>query len=466
MSDHSGGQSSEHSSALAEFVSGLRFERLPERVIERLKWCVLDTVGCGVYGFATPWGRIVSEYALRAPGRCAIWGRGGASDAANAALANGTMVHSFELDDLHPGARLHPGGVTVPVALALAAENGGVTGKEFLAALAAGYEVTCRVGICQGRSAFFRGWHPTGSAGAFGGAATAARLLGLPFEATRNCLGIGGTMPAGLMAAQYGAMAKRLFVGHAAMVGVISGRLAAEGFTGIPDVFDAEFGGYPKAVSDEIDLEVLSNGLGSRYEILEVGYKFYSCVGSNHTALDAVREILSARPTAPDEVSSVVIRTSEYQKLHSGWDYKPGPIMGAQMSMQYCIAALITEGEVFIDQFTEDKIARPDLLALAAKVRVDGDPEFDKMPAPYRTAIAELARSDGSVGRARVDFARGSARNLPSWEDLERKFRRLAGKVLPEARLDEIVAFVANLETAPDVSVLAKLLSSQVMSNE
>lgn len=449
-----------HSRALAEFVSGLRFEQLPAPVVERLKWSVLDTLGCGIYGSATPWGRIVSDYARRVPGQCALWGAGGTTDAANAALANGTMVHSFELDDLHPGGRNHPGGVTVPVALALATEKGNVTGEDLLTALAAGYEVTCRVGICQGKSAFFRGWHPTGTSGAPGSSATAARLLGLPFEATLNCLGIGGTLPAGLMAAQYGAMVKRLFAGHAAMAGVIAGRLAANGFTGIPDIFDAEFGGYPKAMSDEVDLEALSSDLGKRYEILEVGYKFHSCVGSNHTALDALREILRERPTRPQEVSAITVRTSEYQKLHSGWEYVPSTVMAAQMSMQYCVAAMIIEGEVFIDQFTEEKIARPDLLELAARVRVESAPEFE-LPAPYRTAEVELARVDGSRSRARVDFARGSARNLPSWEDLEDKFRRLAGRVLPKSQLEKIVELVSRLEELEDATALARLLVPQ-----
>ena len=148
---------SDHSGALSDFVSGLRFQDLPGPVIERLKLSILDTLGCGVYGSTTPWGRIVSDYARRVDGRCILWGSGGRSDAANAALANGTMVHSFELDDVHYGGRLHPGGVTVTVALALAAENGGVSRRDLLTALAAGYESVIRVGICQGVSAFNRG---------------------------------------------------------------------------------------------------------------------------------------------------------------------------------------------------------------------------------------------------------------------------------------------------------------------
>ncbi len=448
---------SEHTKRLAEFVSGLRFQDLPATVVERLKWSVLDTLGCGIYGSVTPWGQMIADYARQAPGRCTLWGSGGAADAAGAALANGTMTHSFELDDLHTGARLHAGAVTVPAGLALAVGIGTVTGRDLLTALAAGYETAIRAGICQGKSAFHRGWHPTGTAGPFGAAATAARLLGLPTQSTLHCLGIGGTMPAGLMAAQYGAMAKRLFAGHAAMAGVMAGRLAEAGFTGIPDIFDAEFGGYPRAVSDQIDLEALSGDLGHRYEITEVGYKFYSCVGTNFTALDALKEILNAHPTGPNDVDEIVVRTSEYQKVHSGWEYRPGTSMTAQMNMQYCLAAMIAEGDVFIDQFTEHKIRDPVLLDLAARVRVEVDPEIDALPAHYRTAEVELVRRDGVRGRVRKDFARGHARNLPTWAELLAKFRRLAGAVLPTGQVEEIVQFISRLEEAPDVVKLADL---------
>lgn len=451
-------QAAGRSEAIAEFVSGLRFDDLPQPVIDRLKLCVLDTLGCGIYGSITRWGQIVSNYAGRAAGPCVVWGSRLTSNAANAALANGTMVHSFEIDDLHLAGKLHPGPVTLPVALALAAEKPGTTGRDLLTALAAGYEVTCRVGVCQGVSAFNRGWHPTGTAGALGSSATAARLLGLPLEATRNCLGIGGTMPAGLMAAQYGAMVKRLFCGHAAEVGVVAARLAADGFTGIPDILDAGFGKYPQAVSDEYDLEALTYGLGSRFEILNVGFKFYSSVGASHTTLDAVREILKLRPTSPEEIASIVVRTSEYQKLHAGWEYQPSTVIAAQMNMQYCIAALITEGEVFVDQFTEEKIKRPDLLALAAKVRVEVDDRFDSPPNPQRGAEVVLTRLDGSQDRAEVRFARGVPPNLPPTGEIVEKSRRLAGRVFQAEQLDSIERFVATLEEAPDASDLAKLL--------
>jgi len=374
-------------------------------------------------------------------------------------MANGTMVHSFELDDVHYGGRLHPGGVTLTVAMALAAENGVVSGRDLLTALAAGYETVIRVGICQGVSAFNRGWHPTGTAGVFGAAATAARVLGLSPKATCNCLGIAGTMPAGLMAAQFGAMVKRLFVGHAAMIGIMAGRLAADGFTGIPDILDADFGGYPKAVSDKTDMEALSRDLGRQFDILGVSYKLYSCVGTNHTALDCVKEILRTHPVAPEDVSSVEVRTSEYQKLHSGWDYKPGTIMGAQMNMKYCIAALITEGEVFVDQFTEDKIKDPNLVALAEKVRIEVDPVINALPPEDRTSEVELTTCSGERFHARTEFARGHARNLPSWGDLEAKFRSLAGKVLPKRRIEDISRVVAKLEEVSDVSTLTELLA-------
>jgi aconitate decarboxylase len=243
------------------------------------------------------------------------------------------------------------------------------------------------------------------------------------------------------------------------MAGIIAGRLAADGFTGIPDILDANYGDYPKALSDETHLEALSRDLGSRYEILDLGYKLYSCVGNSHTALDAVKEILRAHPLAPEDVSSVVVRTSEYQKLHSGWVYQPSTIMNAQMTMGYCIAALITDGDVFVDQFTEEKIKHPDLVGLAQRVRVDVDPAINALPPEDRTSEVELTTRSGEKFLARKEFARGHARNLPSWGDIEGKFASLAGKVLSKGRLADIARLVFAIEDASDVSALTALLT-------
>jgi len=444
-----------HLADLAGFVGALRFEDLPAEIVERIKCSVLDTLGCGVHGSLTPWGGIIADTAAATVGGAALWGRADTADPASAAMANATMAHSFELDDLHMPSRSHPGGVTIPVAMALGQELGRVSGRRMIAAVAAGYEVTIRVGMAQGVSSFDRGWHPTGTAGCLGAAATAAHVLGLDAAGAQHSMGIAGTMPCGLMAAQYGAMVKRLYAGHAAYAGMLAGRLAQRGFTGIPDIFDAEFGGYLKALSDDIDPRQLTDGLGERYRTVELGYKFYSCVGASHTSLDATRRILERESIAPQDIAGIRVVTSEYQRTHAGWPYEPGTVMAAQMSIPFCVASMVRFRQVFVEQFAQERLADPETVALARRVAVESDPAQDPLD---RKSRVEITLRDGRTLGAVSEFAVGHPRNPASWQDIAGKFMQLAGQVLPEERCRQIADAVEKLEDCTDLRELSEML--------
>src|SRR4030042_3643927 len=132
---------------LAGFAARLRYEAIPEAVANHMKLCIRDTLGCGLFGSTLPWGRIVAEFARDLGGKdeATIMGLPYKASPPNAALANGTMIHGFELDDLHRLSILHTGSVTLPAALALAEK--GSNGKDFLAAVVAGYEGGARIGM-------------------------------------------------------------------------------------------------------------------------------------------------------------------------------------------------------------------------------------------------------------------------------------------------------------------------------
>ena len=271
--------------ALAQFSAELTYDKIPQPVIEHIKICLLDTFGCGLFGSTLPWARVVADFAQDLGGKqeSIVWGRHFKVSAPNAALSNGTAVHSFELDDLHKTALIHPGGIAVTPALAMAEHIGGCHGKEFLTAVVAGYEVAIRVGMSVGTSHLQRGFHPTGTNGVFGAGAAAGRILKLDAERMTHDLGIAGTQAAGLMAAQYSAMVKRMHAGRAAQSGVYAALLAQKGLTGITNILEADFGGYCKVMADVSDINKLTIGLGKNFETGRVGFKPYSAGGSTHT---------------------------------------------------------------------------------------------------------------------------------------------------------------------------------------
>ncbi len=286
-----------------------------------------------------------------------IWGTDAKLSSPHAALVNGTQVQGFELDDVHRNAVLHVGAVTLPALIAIAESHAELSGREFLTAAVAGYEIGPRVGLCMGPEHIGQGWHSGATVGVFSAAAGAARGLGLTPDQTVHALGIAGTQSSGLMAAQYGAMVKRMHAGRAAQSGLYGALLASQGFTGIADVFEAPYGGFCTTFSrsqDRFDLAKLSSGLGERFETMGIALKFYSCVGSNHTTLDAIRDIRKRRPFALGDIDEIVVHGSQVTVDHVGWPYQPQGLTGAQLNLSYCVATLLLAGDVFVDEFTAD----------------------------------------------------------------------------------------------------------------
>ncbi len=451
-----------HTRGVANFVSNLRYEAIPDDVRARIKLLILDSFGCALYGADLPWSRILIDTLSRLDTSNAIgvWGTGRKLSAPHAALANGTLVQSFELDDVHRQGVLHVGAVTLPALCAVAELNPGMTGKEFLTAAVAGYEIGPRVGICMGQEHIGQGWHSGATLGVFSSAAGAARGLKLTPEQTVHALGIAGTQSAGLMAAQYGAMVKRMHAGRSSQSGLYGALLAANGFTGIQDVFESPYGGFCSTFSrstDRFNLDELTAGLGERFETTRISLKMYSCVGSNHTTLDSIREMQARHPFGAADVDRIIVYGSQVTVDHCGWKYIPNGVTGAQLNLPYCVATLLLENEVFVDQFAESVLDDPRRIALADQVTVLHDPAITARGSRFRHAVrVEVYLKDGT----RLDEQRDAPRAFASDNEIVQKFRNLASHRVAPARIDRLVDLVLGLDTLPDVGDLIRELSA------
>lgn len=450
---------------IAEFVSGLRYERIPAEVRERLKLLVLDSFGCALYGVTLPWSQILIGCLAqldRSEG-CAAWGTGRRVSAPHAALINGTLIQSFELDDVHRQGVLHVGAVTLPPLIAVCELRPGMTGKDFLTAAVAGYEIGPRVGMCMGPEHIGQGWHSGATVGVFSAAAGAAAGLQLSADATVHALGIAGTQAAGLMAAQYGAMVKRMHAGRSAQSGLYAALLAEAGFTGIHNVFESEYGGFCTTFSrsqDRFDLTQLTAALGERFETMRVALKFYACVGSNHTTLDAIRSLRARHPFSADEVEQIVVHASRVTVDHVGWPYQPLGLTSAQLNLPYCVATLLLEGDVFVDQFREELVADPKRIALSRKVEVIEDPSITARGAKYRHLVRVQVRlKNGTILEQEMETARGDEKKFASPDDVIRKFLNLAGHTLPAPVAEQLCDTILNLEKLEGAVTVPRLLS-------
>lgn len=455
---------------LAEWVAGLRLEDIPDEVTGHAKLALLDTLGCGLFGSTLPWGQTVIRFARRLGrnGEATVWGDGSLLPAANAALANGTLVHAFEMDDLHAGGVLHPGSVTATAAIALAErrERGrkvSVEGRRVLEALIAGYEVGARIGLACGYAKLKKGFHPAATTGVFCAAAAASRILNLDAEATQDALGTAGTQAAGLMASQYGSMVKRMHMGLAAQSGIYGADLAAMGFRGVRGVLEAPYGGFLSTlVGDAADPAPILDGLGERYEMLGTGFKIYPACGSSHTTIDALLAIRERCPDlSPEAVESVVIRTTTAVRDHVGWPYVPDTVTSAQMNLPFTAAVLLYDGALTVESFADYRLRDPALVELAGRVSVLADPELDRKGRDYRhTVHVDVRLSDGRQFEESRTHGRGTAKQPVSPAELYAKFADLAGRVVGDGQAAAIREMVEDLEQLPAISPLADAMVS------
>jgi 2-methylcitrate dehydratase PrpD len=308
-----------------------------------------------------------------------------------------------------------------------------------------------------------QGWHSGATLGVFSAAAGAARGLALDEERTVHALGIAGTQAAGLMAAQFGAMVKRMHAGRSSQSGLYGALFAEAGFTGIVDVLENPYGGFCSTFSrstDRFDLAQLTAGFGEVWQTMGVALKFYSCVGSNHTTLDAIRDMQRERTFGPADVERIVVHGSQVTVDHVGWSYVPQGLTSAQLNLPYCVATYLLEGDCFVDQFTQAKVADPERMALAGKVNVLHDPEITARGASYRHMVrVETHLRDGTCMKRTVEAPRGSERQFAADEEVIEKYGKLAAKALPPQRVSALRDAVLDLERLPDAHQLAALLA-------
>jgi len=448
----SGSSNNPHTRAIAQFIAQLRYEDIPDEVITRIKLLILDALGCALYGSGLEWSRILRTALVRldATKACRVWGTSERLSAPHAALINGSLVQSFELDDVHRQGVLHVGAVTLPPLLAVTELRPDMSGPDFLRAAVAGYEIGPRVGKCMGPQHIGQGWHSGATVGVFSAVSGAAAALRLTAEQAVHALGIAGTQASGLMAAQYGAMVKRMHAGRAAQSGLYGALLAEAGYTGIVDVFESPYGGFCTTFSrsnDRFNLDELSWELGRQWETLRISLKFYSCVGSNHTTLDAIRMLQAKTPFSADDVASIVVHGSQVTVEHVGWPYQPRGLVSAQLNLPFCVATLLLEGDAFVDQFTNAVVDDGRRIALSKRVSVVHDPSITERGSNYRHMVrVEVHLKNGTNLEQIVEAPRGSEMSFASEADIVQKFKKLATHAIGEAKAEAIINLVFGAE--------------------
>ncbi|MGA9864886.1 MAG: MmgE/PrpD family protein [Acetobacteraceae bacterium] len=454
-------QTAEQTRTLGAFVAGLTFGSLPTRVAAQAGDVILDTLGCCIAAWTEDPDKaaIATKLAgtFRADPVALIWGsRGVRTDAGLAALANGILANAADYDDTHKRALLHTGSVIVPVVLALAEEKR-LTGRQVLTAIVAGYEVAVRVGMTVMPS-HYRFWHSTATNGTFGAAASAASALGLDAERATFALGFAGTQAAGLNTFfSYGDFTKSLHPGKAALNGVISARLAAIGATSPPTMIEHDKG-YARAYSENPDMAAPTRGLGTDWEILQNGFKWFPSILASHAPIQATLDIVIGNDVAPAEIDFITNETYATVKSHFSNKAVDTP-MGARVSVPYCVAIAAMDRQVGQAQFAPERVRDPAVRDLLARTETVADPELTKLYPDKFPARVTIGLKDGRRLTETRYFPKGDPQEPLTPGEIEAKFLNNATGRISATAAREVVRLVRELQAADDLSRLFALLA-------
>jgi 2-methylcitrate dehydratase PrpD len=422
---------------LAAYVVGLKYDDIPEEVLERAKALTLDFLGSAIRARkeaeSTPsLLSMLKALKLDSEGEATVFGDSRKWTPAIAALLNGALGHSLDFDDTHADSSLHPSAPVVPAAFAVG-EITGASGRDVLTAIVAGYEVCCRLGnALDPTSHYARGFHPTATAGTYGAAAAAGKLLGLSQEQIVSAFGVSGSQAAGsLQFLVNGAWNKRYQVGAAAMNGVIAATLAQNEFIGATESVEGKHGllvGY----TDDAKPEKAIADLGTVYETMKIGVKPYPSCRYTHAAIDALIAMRREHNITPDQVkrvevglhrNGITLTGDEATKRH------PTSIVGGQFSMFFTGALALDQGRFGWDDYA--RLGDAQINALADRFDVVQDAALEGKRHPFGARVS-IETEDGVHERIYADPS-GEPETFPDATATQQKFLQLARPVLDRA---------------------------------
>ena len=439
---------------LVSFLSALRFDDLPDEVVERTKELFLDWVASALAGKNARPVHIFEQFAETmgpAEGPSEILPSRRRISPLFAALVNGAASHVVEQDDLHNASVFHPATVVFPAALA-AAQHTGASGRDLITASVAGYETGVRVGSYLGRS-HYKVFHTPGTAGTLAAAAAVSHLLGAVDEVMLHALRSAGTQAAGLWEfLRDAADSKQLHTAKAASDGLLAAYVARDGFTGATRILEGEQG-MAAGMSSDAEPERLVEGLGERWAVPETSFKFHASCRHTHPAADALLAGMKEHELAADQVSGVRARVHGAAIDVLGPVSDPRTIHQSKFSMGFVLALIAARGSAGIDDFTEEALEDPELRGFSERVEMVFDPEVDAAYPRRWIGLVEIETAGGDRITSRVDVPKGDPGNTLSREELEEKARRLAAFQggASEEEMDRVIGRVWDLDREPGV---------------
>jgi 2-methylcitrate dehydratase PrpD len=455
---------------LAKNIVNTEFESLPEEAVRIAKKFIIDSIGVAIAGSGTDGNAEVINLVREWGGKeeSSVWVYGFKGPSPEAAFANSLLIHSPDFDDTDDRTATHTCVTALPAAMAIA-EKMGSSGKDLITAFVLGVDLNCRLALA---SNLFHGWHNTTTVGVFGATAAAGKILGLDVDPMVNALGIAYSQASGNRQGRHdGALTKRLQPPFATKAGVISALLAQQGISGAQNVFQGEWGffrlyhDYSVGYEPGQWAESLKDGLGTRFEVVNLGAKPYPCVRASHAPIAGAIAVATQYAIKPQEIEEVTVGTNERVISTAGGPFviRTNPEVDAQFSIPYLVALALTRKRVSLDDFREEVIRSPQMGELAAKVRVVVDPEFVGSRSTMGPIKIKVRMKDGKEYSHREELAKGHPRNQMSEAEFAEKFRdctKRSAKPIPQKNIDEVLGLLNELEKVDKIGKVIRLMNA------
>jgi 2-methylcitrate dehydratase PrpD len=434
---------------LARYIVNARYEDLPANVRKEGTRTLLNWIGVAVGGshHETVDRAVAALAPFSGPAQASLLGRRDRFDIMNAAFLNGVSSHIFDFDDTHLKTIIHPAG---PVASAIVAlsEYRPVSGKDFLNALVLGIETECRIGNAVYPNHYDIGWHITGTAGVFGAAAAAGKLLGLSEQQMVWALGLAASQPVGLRES-FGSMNKSFNPGRAASNGLFAALLASKDYTSSEGMIEAKRG-WANTISTKQDFAQITEGLGQRYEAALNTYKPFACGIVIHPAIDAAIQLRNENKLTADQIARIDLKVHPLVLELTG---KKTPQIGLEgkFSVYHSVAVAIIEGAAGEKQYSDRAVRDPQVIALRDRVNAI----VDSSVRPEQVDMT-ITLNDGRTLHKHIEHAIGSVEVPMTDQQLEAKFTDLASAVLPAAQVRKLIDTCWQVERLPSAAAIAK----------
>jgi 2-methylcitrate dehydratase PrpD len=434
---------------LANYVVSSQWADIPGAARQEAVRSIMNWVGCCLGGcrHATTDNALAALAEFSGPAEATVLGRSEGLDILHAALLNGITSHALDYDDTHLETIIHPAGPVAAAILSLG-ERLNTSGEDFMHAFILGVEAECRIGKAVYPSHYERGFHITGTAGVFGAAAAAGKLLGLTEQQMIWALGIAATQSAGLKV-MFGTMCKPFHPGRAAQNGLTAALLAAKNFTSTGNALEAAEG-FAFTMSDEQDFSQITEDLGRTFEVSKNTYKPFACGIVTHPIIDGCIQLRNEYNLAAEQIESVSLRVNPLVLKLTG---KTTPRTGleAKFSIYHASAVAIIRGTAGPREYTDETVRDPEVIALRDRVVAHVDEDVSE-----EEAFVSITLKDGRTLHRHIEHAIGSLENPMTNAALEDKFLDQAQGVLPESGLQALIGLCWQIESLDTVKVLTR----------